>query len=88
MIFNVWQEARKILSLAQKGLSMADKVQRGLASQYPEIQSGGVLMGGGRRRRCARKRNLSGLNAYEIRELPRLMNSYHIQTKGGNRRSR
>ena len=67
---------------------MADKLQLGLASQYPEDQSGGALiLGGGRRRR--RKSNLSGVNAHQLKELKKLIRSYHGgQTRRGIRRSR
>ena len=67
---------------------MADKLQPGLASQYTEYQSGGVLMLGGGRCRL-RKSNLSGVNAHQLKELEELMRSYHGgQTRRGNRRSR
>ena len=42
----------------------------------------------GRRRRGGRKSNLSGVNAYQIRELQKLIKSYNAQMRGRNRRRR
>ena len=75
------KKARNILNMAKKGLSMADKIQRGLASQYPEEQSGaGALMLGGASGRRRRRK----LNASQVKQMRRL---YH-RSVGGRRRGR